>query len=63
MQQHQQKELQEAKAYAKRLNTIVLSDKKDEDKDKEDMQKPEMVRCKSSTSRCWPNNHACKSSN
>lgn len=52
MQQHQQKELQEAKAYAKRLNTIVLSDKKDEDKDKEDMQKPEMVRCKSSTSRC-----------
>ena len=56
MQQHQQKELQEAKAYAKRLNTIVLSDKKDEDKDKEEMQKPEMVRCKHV-------NHRCKLSN
>ncbi|KAL8617110.1 hypothetical protein ACOMHN_014280 [Nucella lapillus] len=42
MQQHQQKELQEAKAYARRLNTIVLVDKKDEDKDKEEMTKPEM---------------------
>ena len=56
MQQHQEKELQEAKAYAKRLNTIVLSDKKDEDKDKEEMQKPEMVRCKHV-------NHRCKLSN
>ncbi|XP_076446186.1 THO complex subunit 2-like [Babylonia areolata] len=42
MQQHQQKELQEAKAYARRLNTIVLSDKKEEEKEKEEVQKPEM---------------------
>ncbi|XP_025088766.1 THO complex subunit 2-like isoform X1 [Pomacea canaliculata] len=39
MQQFQQKELQEAKAYARRLNTIVLADKKEEDKEKEELQK------------------------
>ena len=43
MQQHQQKELQEAKAYARRLNTIVLGEKKEEEKEKEEVHKPEMV--------------------
>lgn len=43
MQQYQQKELQEAKAYARRLNTIILADKKDEEKEKEDLQKPDLV--------------------
>ncbi|KAK7500593.1 hypothetical protein BaRGS_00008168 [Batillaria attramentaria] len=37
MHQAQQKELTEAKAYARRLNTIVLADKKEEDKDKEEL--------------------------
>ncbi|KAK7097709.1 THO complex subunit 2-like isoform X2 [Littorina saxatilis] len=42
MQQHQQKELQDAKTYAKRLNTIIVGEKKEEDKDKGEMEKPEM---------------------